>query len=118
MNNKGQSATEFLIILGVVIIIALIIVAVLGGIPNTPLYNKQKFMKECKQEYAIEFCNSINQIYINSTYSDIFLCTKDYDQRTTKDLQKKYYFLQSEIFNCTKLYYLQEKGENLFIENE
>lgn len=34
MRTKGQTATEYLIILAVVIIIALIVVAVLGGIPG------------------------------------------------------------------------------------
>ena len=34
MNKKAQTATEYLIILAVVIIIALIIVGVLGGIPG------------------------------------------------------------------------------------
>lgn len=34
MNRKGQGATEYLIILAVVIIIALIVVGVLGGIPG------------------------------------------------------------------------------------
>ena len=34
MNKKGQTATEYMIILAVVIIIALIVVGVLGGIPG------------------------------------------------------------------------------------
>tara|TARA_Y100000310_G_C20302849_1_gene632637 strand:+ start:99 stop:566 length:468 start_codon:yes stop_codon:yes gene_type:complete len=34
INRKGQGATEYLIILGVIIIIALIVVGVLGGIPG------------------------------------------------------------------------------------
>src|SRR3989344_8440209 len=34
MNKKAQTATEYLIILAVVIIIALIVVGVLGGIPG------------------------------------------------------------------------------------
>jgi len=33
-NTKGQAATEYLIVLAVVIIIALIVVAVMGGIPG------------------------------------------------------------------------------------
>ncbi len=34
MMRKGQTATEYLIILAVVIVIALIVVGVLGGIPG------------------------------------------------------------------------------------
>ena len=34
MNTKGQGATEYLIILAVVVIIALIVIGVLGGIPG------------------------------------------------------------------------------------
>ena len=34
MNKKGQAATEYLIVLAVVVIIALIVVAITGGIPG------------------------------------------------------------------------------------
>lgn len=34
MQKKGQTSTEYLIILGVVIVVALIVVAALGGIPG------------------------------------------------------------------------------------
>ena len=42
MNRKAQGATEYLIILGVVIIIALIVVAAMGGIPGIGTGAKQR----------------------------------------------------------------------------
>ncbi len=53
--KKGQTATEYLIILGVVIIIALIVVGVCGGLP----IGKDRLAK------AEEFCAKEYMNYLN-----------------------------------------------------
>lgn len=67
MNRKGQGATEYLIILAVVIIIALIVVGVLGGIPGIG----KSSSKQASQAYWGSTDIAIPDYYVSAA-TDVF----------------------------------------------
>ena len=67
--KKGQSPTEYLIILAVVIIVALIVVTVMGGFPKPD--------KMDRDEIAEEMCGELDMVYLRHGFDSI-TCEKHY----------------------------------------
>jgi len=90
MNKRSQSATEYLIILAVVIIIALIVVGVMGGIPR-PLSNMKKAEIKCN-EMGFDYSSKYEP---PNTH---FIRCKNYNNNLTIDLL----VTNNEWLNITK----------------
>lgn len=94
MRARGQGATEYLVILAVVLIIALIIVAVMGGIPGVNGYKDVTPRSESGYEFDNDYLDELNSDVIalhneckkgghdNIIFSNVFMSynwsTEDY----------------------------------------
>ena len=67
--RKGQTATEYLVILCVVIIIALIVAYVMGGFPHQSGYDRTAL--------ATEMCGELDMVYLSREYNMV-TCQKFY----------------------------------------
>ncbi len=73
MNKRGQGATEYLIILAVVVIIALIVVGVLGGIPGIGKASS----KQASEAYWGTTDVGITNYYVSAATDVLTLTMKD-----------------------------------------
>lgn len=67
MGKRSQTATEYIIVLGIVLLITLIVVGVLGGFPSIGTNNTEAYEKLQLKQMAI----AVNSYYINDTYVEM-----------------------------------------------
>ena len=79
MNKKGQTAVEYLIILAVVIIIALIVVGVLGGIPGIGRGSGEKASKLFWSQTPV----GIDNYAISASGTDTVIVRNNLDTKVT-----------------------------------
>lgn len=79
MNKKGQTAVEYLIILAVVIIIALIVVGVLGGIPGIGRGSGEKASKLFWSQAPV----GIDNYAISASGTDTVIVRNNLDTKVT-----------------------------------
>ncbi len=78
MAKKGQGATEYLIILAVVVIIALIVVSVLGGIPGIG----KSSTKQASQAYWTTTDIGISEYYLSAATDSLVLTLRNNQDST------------------------------------
>lgn len=99
MEKKAQGVTEYLIILAVVIIIALIVVGVMGGIPGMGKSAEEtKARVDCLDAIAVSYCEDNNMTFSDS-WTENFYCNTG-RSRTDEGTRIQYYFLDEEIKAC------------------
>ena len=107
-NKKGQTATEYMIILAVIIVIALIVVGVMGGFPQLGTnINKEK--KEeiiiTRTEYCMETFGYNSWSYATNKFfeTDFYCWNRTRSTNITNEEFKKYIQLKEceQLFGLT-----------------
>jgi len=126
MNRKGQTATDYLIILAVVIVVALIVVGVMGDIPDI---GPEKVGEESNSTLKIADCGDYLIIGLNNS-----IMQENWDERakrgeTEYGIERYFYkpvkcidsncnstFTAIVVYDNCSIYYL-DMTENYGIEN-